>query len=375
MNIPSRTACALSTALLALNAAAFDWTDAAKLIPTGSQKEPAPTHAAAVPASAQDRKLERQLNVFLGEPPVATAGDRQCETVVALDPLDVIKNATTNTLNTDSVGTAIAGIIKGEGINTDKAKAKALEVLKQELKRQVWMPLAIEEMSGKEMLAQRENVIKDNEPPAKAALKKVEPIFKSLVSTTAGVQPYTPTLHIFTDDSGQPQAETLPGGIILINLTLAQSDKDRITGYLAHELGHVVKRHQTMALQANLIDSVKTIQEIRDMFETADGRLLELVMKGINLRGLAFTRYYSNQELEADGCGAKFLASNQGREGLTPIEKFLEDIEASTAEAPAENPKEASPPLFQELHPTYTERRQTLEKSFQHWLSAATAAR
>jgi hypothetical protein len=391
--------------------------------PKSDKTPPAAVSPALNPA---DRQTDAAFNVALGEPPISVARDTTCEKVAATSPSEIAINVL-GANDVEGFGKKIFDEMKdlgdlGKGRPADK---KLLDNAKIELKRQVWLPLLVEEQIGNNILEKRRaakvvTFVSESDPSGEEAYANVKPVLQAIVASTAGIQPYHVKLFIYDDEGSQPNAEALPGGIVLVNMALAQSGEPaRLSGYLSHELGHVVKRHQTMALQANVIDSTQSVKALRKLVLSKDTQLAAKLMEGINMNGTLFTRYYSSQELEADGCAGKLLASTKESDAKEAIRLFLEDIgqftkpttasqETSTgsttggaagktvpvAGRSAANGKAAGgktaggktaggqaagalavlaanprPPseIFMKQHPSYADRKKTLEDSYSRW--------
>jgi Zn-dependent protease with chaperone function len=312
-------------------------------------------------AQPADARLERTFNVLLGEPPIAIARDNRCENIAPTNPAELV--------------TTVLGQYKEEIIDIFKLRREDRETKTQEtnlaanarleLKRHVWLPLAVEEAIGQRILAQRTaTVIAEDDPAASDFYPAIKLIFDELRTGAEGLQPYDLELLVIDDATGIPNAETLPGGIVLMNVALAQAEPERIYAYLSHELGHVTKRHHTMALQAKLIDGMQGANALRELGDLSNEQLLDRALEVVDLTAAVFTRYYSAQELEADGCGAKYLAASP-IDGPKSIQMFLEDI--GELEKAASEPIEATSDLVKEQHPSYAERQNTLNESYRHW--------
>lgn len=310
--------------------------------------------------------VELKFAVELGEPPIATARDTRCEQVSPTNPAELVKSLFASRKD------AIVDIVRSRfrKKDTEKEQNSLAAVAREEMKRQVWLPLAVERHIGEQMLSERRaQIVPEDDPMGADVYPKVRAVFDELVGSSQEVQPFELRVFIYSDDSVEANAEALPGGIVLVNMPLAQEGPELIYAYLAHELGHVTKRHHTMALQAKLIDSVHGIEALRELAELPAEQLLDRVLEVVDLTAALFTRYYTAQELEADGCGAKYLAAASTVDGAQSINLFLEDLEEADEEGAAVADEESK--LVKQQHPSYAERRKTLNDSFTYWKSEA----
>ena len=116
-------------------------------------------------------------------------------------------------------------------------------------------------------------------------------------------------LHILTR-SGE-NAMALPGGFIYLDKALVDdpSLKRKAHYALAHEVAHVLQRHETRNAQARIVDAVSLSDKSLDLMDTIrqirvrNRAMIESVLAG----KLLFERHFSDQELSADGCGVRLL--------------------------------------------------------------------
>lgn len=308
--------------------------------------------------------LSATFNVVLGEPPIAEARDQTCERVAATNPGELIRNVV-GLQKERIVDTLRRRIIEDE--DTEAQEAHVIDNARMEMKRQVWLPLAIEEAIGQRILEQRTGLIPEDDPAGADLYPPVQAVFDDLKTSTEGLQPYDLKLLIVDDGTGVPNAEALPGGTVFVNTSLAYSEPERVFAYLAHELGHIMKRHQTMALQAKVIDSATTVEALTQLTDLSGEALLERILVAVDLTAEVFTRYYTAQELEADACGAKFLAAVPSNDGAASIEMFLDDIGQSALIG--EELEDQENKLVVEQHPSYDERASILTGNYLYWNS------
>jgi predicted Zn-dependent protease len=111
-------------------------------------------------------------------------------------------------------------------------------------------------------------------------------------------------------DSTLPNAVALPGGFILVTrpiLDLCEWDQDEVAFILAHEMGHVVRRHAKQRLvNSSLASLAATASPARGLVDLAVRKLVEKFVVG---------SYSRKREFEADG----FAVALVKRAGFNPL--------------------------------------------------------
>jgi Zn-dependent protease with chaperone function len=107
------------------------------------------------------------------------------------------------------------------------------------------VPLEYERELGKQALQTLDDL---SFSPSKLPPEKQEELrkgFRDLLNPTRGSQPLPAGIRLeFRDLYGIPNAFALPGGIVIVTDAVVESCKDdEVIAMLAHELGHVEKRH------------------------------------------------------------------------------------------------------------------------------------
>jgi predicted Zn-dependent protease len=134
-------------------------------------------------------------------------------------------------------------------------------------------------------------------------------------------------------------AMSLPGGYIYLDKALLDERPSmRKARYaLAHELAHVLQRHETRNAQARIIDSISLTGSTEDLVKTirqpeTQGRAVVASM----LTGkLLYERHFADQELGADACGVRMLNGMLGdrEELVATLQEFVDQLPSQAAEA------------------------------------------
>jgi predicted Zn-dependent protease len=144
-------------------------------------------------------------------------------------------------------------------------------------------------------------------------------VLTRLARRLAATEGYDGPLAVAVLDAPSVNAFALPGGhIVLMRGLMDQSDPDEVAGVLAHEVGHVVKRHVQIAVVRNLLATL-----LRPL-ATGGGTAGELSGAGSLLLGLSYGRA---DERAADAAGVAML-QGLGLE-VGGLRHFLERLQSA----------------------------------------------
>ncbi len=255
--------------------------------------------------------------------------DSKCSRVVA--PFELADNLSDlaqlgGSLVLDQLGDKLSGSLDQMLRNSpSSAGNKAIQIPHAEMrlaaKRMNWLPMSVEQQYGHYLLAQRDKAGglltrggKKSAPLYQVADKLLSEVLRGVQETHA----YQFELFISTD-AGQ-NAAALPGGLLLIDRALIENPALRDKAYfaLAHEIAHVLQRHETRALQAKAFDAMALKSSQPEMVKTMQSAgkepaaILSLLVQG----KLLFERHSESQELQSDACAVRILdQSFKGDEG------------------------------------------------------------
>lgn len=145
-------------------------------------------------------------------------------------------------------------------------------------------------------------------------------------------------------DSASVNAFALPGGYLYVTrgLLALANDESEVAAVVAHEIGHVTRRHAIAREQevrtAALIDRVLT-----DVLSDPSAAQMAVLANGVSL-----AQFSQNQELEADELGVRTI----GRAGYDPFAaaRFLDTM--ARFNALDSLPSDGGVPSFLSSHPT-----------------------
>ena len=229
-------------------------------------------------------------------------------------------------------------------------KAHLQQVLKTRARATVWLPIEIEEMVGDRM-ARSMNFIAASEVAEDPVLLRISGIFDRLVKALPPDNAYKFRVLFVADESANMAA--LPGGIVVVNTGMLPRKVDdfndnKYVALLAHEIAHVTKRHQTREMQGYIADTM-TVAELVGALQRGKSQLDKVVavFSGVTTLDQLFSRFYADQELEADACIPR-LVKAAGFDPQPPAFAFRDWALAQFMPKP-ETPAPAAPGLPKSL--------------------------
>jgi Zn-dependent protease with chaperone function len=284
------------------------------------------------PTTAKDRNAAQQTAAkqsgqvaSIGTKPLATyEADMACAKLVA--PFDLADNATILAgLGMDGVVSVITDTASQWLQQWSKqpvqknAVANAKHNISYEMRaaalRMNWLPMQTEVLYGRTILEAKSKA-GDIQPRDNAKGRRLYPRAQALLDAAlqAVDEPHDYKFEVHVTTSGETNAQALPGGIILIDQGLLVDDREparKAKFAIGHEVGHILQRHETRAVQARIIDAVSMRGSVADLAKTIRGSrsepaaVISLVLAG----KIQFERHFANQELVADSCGVR-IANN-----------------------------------------------------------------
>ena len=279
-------------------------------------------------ALRQDGKALGQGKVI----PLATfEGDLDCSRLVA--PFDIGSNvgiltelAKNNALDVASKWLEEYLNVLGKGAGTKRVASEARHQIPLQLRstavRMNWLPMSVEVQYGKLLLDRMRDELWSRESVQGMRLYSLADKLLAEVLAAVG-EPHGYSFMVHVSNRSGENALALPGGFIVLDDALVRDTKLRNKALfaLAHEVAHVLQRHETRAVQARIIDTVSVRGSVVDLVTTIrdlpknPGPVLGLLMSG----KLQFEQHFSSQELHADGCGIRLLSRAVGGRALIPV--------------------------------------------------------
>lgn len=257
------------------------------------------TTASAQPTGGRDRLPDKAV---VG----SVATDANCERVFEpTSPASLLRD-----LTGDVVGAQLKPWLDAlSGRRPDAAapdpKAHLRQILRTRARATVWLPIEIEEKIGDHM-ASSMSFITASEVAESPVLLRVSDIFDRLIKALPPDNAYKFRLRFAESESANMTA--LPGGIVVVNTGMLPRKIDdfndnKYVALLAHEIAHVTKRHQTREMQGYIADTMTVAELVRGL-QGGKSQLEKAVniFSGIATLDQLFSRFYADQELEADAC-------------------------------------------------------------------------
>jgi len=169
-----------------------------------------------------------------------------------------------------------------------------------------WLPMEAERMLGERMHHDMAADFLDGERKAnKPAVSHANQLMQSLLANVKDELPYKFQIDV-RKASGNAQA--LPGGFLIIDRDLVAVPKNEDKAYfaLAHELAHVLQRHETRAIQARLTDTIDSFDGLRKLIDGVNSTPGN-VMAYSNELMTRFVVFSKDQEMQADACAVRLL--------------------------------------------------------------------
>jgi Zn-dependent protease with chaperone function len=138
--------------------------------------------------------------------------------------------------------------------------------------------------------------------------------------------PYTFTISVTTLSDGN--AEAAPGGFLYLDKDLAtRPEEEGLASFaLAHEVSHVLQRHETRELQARLTDGMDSFDQLSKSIAATQADPDFLLKRAGDLKQL-YMLHSEQQELQADACGVRLLSTWMTQADLqSSIDAFIQSL-------------------------------------------------
>lgn len=220
-----------------------------------------------------------------------------------------------------------------------------------EAKRMNWMPMQTEVMYGERAHAQETNILERDSKLGRKHYPVADAMLAEILGKVGEEHEYKFQLFILKNSTRNAIAR--PGGFLYLDQGLIDNPKFHAKARfaLAHEIGHVLQRHETRELQGMIVDSYSSKDEMQKAIVNAKndpGAVLTNVKIGKEI----YARHHADQELQADSCSARLLSRIHTKPAALAkdLDAFIKDLPpvdgaagAGTGVAGASSPPAATP--------------------------------
>ena len=239
-----------------------------------------------------------------------------------------------------------------------------------------WLPMEAEVLYGAKSHETETNVLERTSKLGEKYYPMADELLKNILSTITVKHEYNFQLFILKNDTRNAIAR--PGGYLYLDKGLLESPEMLPKAHfaLAHEISHVLQRHETRELQNVVVDSMTSTKQLLDAMRMASknpAALLENVKVGKDI----FSQHHSDQELQSDSCAVRLLSRvlPERRELANTVNVFLKDLPPPEPVAPRVAPQDDAGKLAGlghdivdtplKRHPSTTERTANLQSIYQ----------
>jgi len=298
--------------------------------------------------------------------------EKSCPTIV--QPFRLVDNARVLAIfgsegMMDVLGNSISGQFNMATLTAQQGKVGAQ--VKLAAKQLNWLPMDAEVMYGERSHQQETNLLERDSRLGKRYYPIADRMLSEVLAQVG--QPYDYRFKLFIQKTSSHNALSRPGGYIYLDQGLLEKPAEYPRAYfaLAHEVAHVLQRHETLELQSMIIDSISLKADLQTMLLSSRTNP-EAVLAKVKLGKNQFIRHHIDQELQADSCAARLLSRTlPDRQALAgSLDAFLKELPkpqaTNTETAPSTEVEKLAASVHEivekpiKVHPTSVEREQNL---------------
>ncbi|MGZ5139730.1 MAG: M48 family metalloprotease [Burkholderiales bacterium] len=208
---------------------------------------------------------------------------------------------------------------------------------KDAAKQMNWLPMNAEILYGERAHNQETTLL---ERESKLGRKFYPLADKMLSDVLAGVnERHEYKFKVFILKNSTRNALARPGGFIYLDQGLIDDPAQHSKAYfaLAHEISHVLQRHETKELQSMIVDSMQTKSDLNKVMSSVRGNP-SVILSHVKVQKNFFTQHHIDQELQADSCAARVLSRVFADKGqlASSLQAFLKDLPNVAATKPVQ---------------------------------------
>jgi Zn-dependent protease with chaperone function len=196
-----------------------------------------------------------------------------------------------------------------------------------------WLPMRAEVLYGEKMHAEETDILERDSKPGRQYYPVADKMMAEVLEAVG--EPHDYDFKLFILKKNTRNAVARPGGYIYLDQGLVDNPAQRSKAYfaLAHEVSHVLERHETKELQSMIIDSIQTRSEIGRILSGVRGDPT-VILSYLKMQKDLFTKHHVDQELQSDSCAARVLSRvfPEPKQLAASLAAFLKDLPNATAE-------------------------------------------
>ena len=230
-------------------------------------------------------------------------------------------------------------ILSGGRPSVAPASNKLTASTKLAAKQLNWLPMTTEVAYGERLHAQEPAILERDSKLGQKYYPVADRILREVLDSVGEPHEYEFKLFILKNSSRNAAAR--PGGFLYMDQGLVDNDAQLPKAYfaLAHEIAHVLQRHETKELQSNVVDSISSKDELVRVMGASRGDP-NAILAYVKVERNRLTQHHVDQELQADSCAVRLLSR------ALPDQKALAaSINAFVKDLPKAEQAKASTPL------------------------------
>lgn len=190
-----------------------------------------------------------------------------------------------------------------------------------------WLPMNAEVRYGEESHKGETNVLDRQSKLGQKHYPVADSMLKEILTNVQEKHEYSFQLFILKNSTRNAMAR--PGGLLYLDQGLIDNPEQRPKAYfaLAHEIAHVLQRHETKELQGMIVDSIHTKDDLMNVMRNVKSDPA-VILAHVKASKDTFSQHHADQELQSDSCAARLLSrvfSDRVELGNT-LDAFLKDL-------------------------------------------------
>lgn len=217
------------------------------------------------------------------------------------------------------------------------APDKSLASVKLAAKQLNWLPMSAEKLYGeRQHNLSADDILRRESTQGKKFYPIADRMLAEVLSGVKDAHDYQFQLFILKNST--TNALALPGGYLHLDQGLLADPAQHPKAYfaIAHEVGHVLQRHETIELQSRIVDSFTVKDDLMKAIGSVKSNP-QVILDHVKVSKNLFTRHHMDQELQADSCATRILTQ------VLPDPQLAKSIDAFLKNLPPEKPKKPAP--------------------------------